>query len=540
MDEFSTTRPPKTTQGTYGTIDDFGGGAKTYSDPRDNPNFKATAPVDTAGTTATTPPTEEKKRYSRNENKSETSSYDIQPKNVEDIQRDMTRAAQGEINALNDYYKSMLQEQSVINQKSDRSTAAINTLTGLAGSTEADIQQQKTTVEGQKANQKIQREAALQVQSVLGNIRKSAVEEARNQRLEARQSEEDRIKMRALKKEEMTENIKNLAASGVTIDGLKTGDKESYDYLVKEYGSEDALKGAFILNTPQDQIIDKKLQGGKYMVARQNPATGKITIETMDTGLPPEYNDITKVGGKYVAVPTGWDGDMTKLVTVGYEPVSTTRGYPDGQDNQYASDLDAIIGATISTIPTKFGQETFAQQLAQARNDGDKINLVAAQVLKGQPAEFKNDFRNQAVAIKEVDKAIAELDSGLRTGLVNNGIQYTFNVVGKDFDPKIAKINQYMTAAIQPYRNSVTGAAWGDQEDAEYAALFGTTKYSPDELKQRLEGVREILKRKSAEGLNSFVNPMGYYGNEFESGTYAPSGGNIIVGEDGVEYEIVN
>jgi len=194
-----------------------------------------------------------------------------------------------------------------------------------------------------------------------------------------------------------------------------------------------------------------------------------------------------------------------------------------GGGGTYANDLDAIVGSVLSTIPSKFGQETFRNQIANARNDADKMNLVASQVLKGQPAEFKNDFRNQAIGVSMLDKAIAELDNDAKTGVINNATQYAFNLVGKDFDPKLAKINGYITSAIQPYRNSVTGAAWGDQEDAEYQQLFGSTKYSPVELRQRLVQTKELLKSKSASGLNSFVNPLDYYNNPFNSGGLAPA-----------------
>ena len=96
--------------------------------------------------------------------------------------------------------------------------------------------------------------------------------------------------------------------------------------------------------------------------------------------------------------------------------------------------------------------------------------------------------------------------------------QYTYNIFGKDFDPKIAKINGYITSAIQPYRNSVTGAAWGTQEDNEYETLFGSTKYSPTELRQRLTQMKEMLIAKSTEGLNAYVNPLNTYQNPFNYG----------------------
>lgn len=192
-----------------------------------------------------------------------------------------------------------------------------------------------------------------------------------------------------------------------------------------------------------------------------------------------------------------------------------TTGNVGAPPGGYQSDLDAIIGATLSTIPTKFGQQTFNSQILKSRNDADKINLIASQVLKGAPANIKTDFVNQTVGINELDKAISLIDQGVQTGLLQNAAQYTYNLAGKDFDPKLAQISGYITAAIQPYRNSVTGAAWGAQEEQEYQSLFGSTKFSPQELRQRLVQTRELLKDKSVQGLNAFVNPLGSFGNPF-------------------------
>ncbi len=234
---------------------------------------------------------------------------------------------------------------------------------------------------------------------------------------------------------------------------------------------------------------------------------------------------INKIGAINPASPT-YSKDMAQVLSQLPAPVKKTTGSntsSGSMNSPYTNDLDAIVGATASSIPTKFGQETFQKEMARARNDSDKINLVATQVLKGQPSELKLDFAKQASGIANIDKAINLLDGGIKTGILQNAAQYAYNLAGKDFDPKLAQINSYLTSAIQPYRNSVTGAAWGDQEDGEYETLFGSTKFSPPELKQRLVQMKEILKSKSANGLNAFVNPLGLYGNEFEQGTLSPS-----------------
>jgi hypothetical protein len=456
-----------------------------------------------------------------------------EPEPVEQIQRRMQKDAQKEINSLRDFERTLLNEQSVLNDKEDRSTQARNVMSGLSGSSEADFAQATTSAKGQKANERIRATVEVQVQGILSQIRKDAITEARAQRGDQAQD----IQNAAARQELASKNLANLTASGVTFEGLRKTSPKEFEYLARQFGSTEALKGAFVLNTPQDQILDKQIKGGAYVIARMNPITGKVTVDTVDLGLPPEYTDTIDAGDRILAVPEGWDGDPSKLVSIPKGIPPKAGGGGGGPENPYANDLDAIIGATLSTIPTKFGQATFQAQIDKARNDADKINLIAAQVLRGQPAEFKTDFANQAVGISEVDKAIAELDSGVTTGYVQNGVQYAFNIVGKDYDPKLAKIAAHITAAIQPYRNSVTGAAWGQQEDAEYQQLFGSTKYEPTALRTRLVNLKDILKNKSATGLNTFVNPMGSYDNPFESGNLAPSGSRTLVSPSGETFD---
>ncbi len=458
-----------------------------------------------------------------------------QPKTAEQLQAEGAKAAQAEIDALNRHYDSLLGEQKIINEGRDRGTASVNTLSGLGGSSEANVAQQKTTGLNQQDNAKIQNERAVAISGVLSKIRTSAVEEARAQRVEARQGATDVLAARTARQTEAHASLTELAKSGVTAEGLKSQDPESYAHLVQSLGGEQQLKALMILNRPQESILDKRVEGGKYVIAYQNPLTGAVRMESMDLGfdVPPEYK-VADLGNQLMFYDPANPESNPFYKSKGIDPgtASHTGGGAPGAGGEYKNDLDAVIGATLATIPSKFGQSTFQSQIAKARNDSDKLNLVAATVLKGQPAEMRTDFANQAAGIAEVDKAIAEIDAGVQTGVINDKLQYAYNIVGKDYDPKLAKINSHITAAIQPYRNSVTGAAWGAQEDAEYQALFGSTKYSPAELKTRLTNLKEILKTKSATGLNTFVNPMGFYDNQFATGNFAPTG-EIVQSPDG-------
>lgn len=292
-----------------------------------------------------------------------------QTQSAEEVQKEMLRGAQAELTSLDKFYAERLREQEQINQKNERSTASISTLTGLAGSTEANVAQQATTKVGQQANNQIRAEQEMKVQSLLGNIRRSALDESRAQRQEARLDEQARIANRAARQQEAATQLTNLAASGVTFEGLREGDPESYNYLANSFGGELALKGAFTLNTPQEQILDKRVEGGKYVIAKQNPLTGKISIETVDLGLPPNFTKTIDAGNRILAIPDNWNGNPANLVSIAKGLTSSQAssgggglGSVGGGSGQLTSfnqlspeQLSRLSGATIAVLQNPAG-----------------------------------------------------------------------------------------------------------------------------------------------------------------------------------------
>ncbi len=189
--------------------------------------------------------------------------------------------------------------------------------------------------------------------------------------------------------------------------------------------------------------------------------------------------------------------------------IKSTTGASGGTTGTYKTTLDAMIGNAYNLIGSANGKAAFNNSIKSARDDNDKINSIATVVLANSSSVVKNDFMNQKQGINSLNKAIDLIKKGTQTGVLDNAKQYAYNVVGKDFDPNLAAINAYITSAIQPYRNSITGAAWGEQEDSEYMSLFGSTKYSPAELLSRLERIKEIMNDKTISALDLQVNPMG-------------------------------
>lgn len=318
--------------------------------------------------------------------------------------------------------------------------------------------------------------------------------------------------------------VKGLANKGIittikdTAEALKNIIPAGLDELVKTIRTNGA---------PQE-VIQKVLASGDINSAYENAGE----YASGGTGIIGEYNfykaQALSKGQNPVDFNTYQNLDANRKATIAKAGASSLGGVVGGITAQYKNDLEALIGNTKSTLPTKFGQDDFMANISRARNDADKLNTIATVVLKNSPGAIREDFINQTIGMKQIEKAIALLDSKVKTGAINNATQYTYNIVGKDYDPKIAELQQLITSAIQPYRSSVTGAAWGTQEEKEYQSLFGSTKYSPAELKQRLEGVKEIMKDKTTTALNAQVNPLGDT-NQFESNSVAQK---LLVNEE--------
>lgn len=402
-------------------------------------NIATDQPYGTQTTPESTPPPERTPRYTStpeintNARPSDARIYNSDggysyaapaPQSAEQIQKEMMRSAQGEVNALREYESTLLNEQKVINEKNDRSTSSISTLTGLAGSSEANVQQQATTDKGQQANKAIQNEVNVKIQSLLGNIRTSAVTEARAQREEARLDEETRLKNRTARQAEAATQLTNLAAGGVTPTGLKTADPASYQHLVNQFGSEEALKGAFVLNTPQDQILDKKLVGSTYVISKQNPLTGKITVETVDIpGLPPDYSSSVDLGDRIMffdpSDPQGKQFFMSKGMTPSQAASSAGGGYGGYNDDQ---------NKVITRVDDKVSKNDTYKKTNNMRSYVDNVNTSLSQ----------NTGTGDLAAINQFQKVIDE------------------GAVTRDQDVKLIQSSQSLVNRLKSYEKKLS------------------------------------------------------------------------------------
>lgn len=290
------------------------------------------------------------------------------PESEDDIRARKITAAQSSIDALNKKYDAERADQQVVNEGRDRSTASVSTLTGLAGSSEANVQQGKTTDLNNKDLQRIEAERGNAIVGILSDITKSATEEARQQKLDARASAESIVARKEKLRTEAGTQVANLAKTGVTASGLKTTDPTSYQHLVDTLGGEAQVQAMFTLNRPMETILDKRIENGKYIIAYQNPLDGKTRLESIDLGIPPGYSKTVDAGDRILAVPDNWDGDPNKLITI-------NKGLTPSEKAKAKTD-DAGSPATPGTPAHE--RLTSALELAKTLRDAKAVGKSAA------------------------------------------------------------------------------------------------------------------------------------------------------------------
>lgn len=344
--------------------------------------------------------------------------------------------AQAQIDALNKQYDTIRAEQQTINEGRNRSTASVNTLTGLSGSSEANVAVNKTNQLNQRDVERIEAERGAAISNVLAKVKSDAAEEARNQRLDARADAQSILDRREKLQAQATQNLTTLAQSGVTAEGLRATDPASYQHLVDSVGDEALVKAMFTLNRPAETILDKRVENGKYIVAYQNPLDGGVRVETLDLGIPSGYSKTVDAGDKILVMPDNWDGDPSKLITI-------NKGLTPAQQKDAAGNNSGDPSVPGSPANQRM---TEALQLAQQlRNDSTpgKHTAVGASLGKlvpfGQALGLQGD-RSAFEAKLSTLKSNLTLDNlKLLKGAMSDKDLAFLNSVGSSLDPNMSE-----------------------------------------------------------------------------------------------------
>lgn len=118
------------------------------------------------------------------------------------------------------------------------------------------------------------------------------------------------------------------------------------------------------------------------------------------------------------------------------------------------------------------------------------------------------------------------------TGLVSGSIQTALNKLGTSGNTDLVKIQTRITQALQVYRNAITGAAWGEQETAEYKQLFPSYNNTNDLNQTIIQGMTEAL------DANQRISLGAYIGQDTYDKIFKP--GQIVTAPGGEQIEITD
>ncbi|ABE61210.1 hypothetical protein Nham_0314 [Nitrobacter hamburgensis X14] len=265
------------------------------------------------------------------------------PETADQIAERLRQGSQGSIDAINKVYDDQVNANNVVGQERLAQDNAISVLSGLTGSTEAGRTRGAVLDKNDKETQAINNERLLKLQSLYSQISQQAIDQAQQQREDATKSANDIVTRRKDAQAQTLDTLKSIAAGGlVDFDSFKSSPQNAQVYqhaLDAVGGSEQALRGLFAVNRPQDQLVGTPTRVGDHFIqAYQNPITGKVSYDKVEVpgGLPAQYNNFQKIGDSIVAIPDGWDGDTSKLKVIAGGSSDGSSGAPGDNPQLYA------------------------------------------------------------------------------------------------------------------------------------------------------------------------------------------------------------
>jgi len=175
--------------------------------------------------------------------------------------------------------------------------------------------------------------------------------------------------------------------------------------------------------------------------------------------------------------------------------------------NETLTDYNILAEAVSNKLGSVAAKNSFLNQYNKAKTDEDRLKILASNVVL--PAPIKEGIIQNSQVVRSLNGVLGLLDSGVKTGLLKAGESYIANKFGSGADKQVENIKSQLITAIQPYRNKVTGAAWGTQEEAEYQALLGSIKFSPEDLRNKLNVFKQTLASQSQAAIMAGIDPLG-------------------------------
>lgn len=177
------------------------------------------------------------------------------------------------------------------------------------------------------------------------------------------------------------------------------------------------------------------------------------------------------------------DSQLTQVFNAMNANESGNKNYGQNGDTttpttNYIDTLKKNQNTILASIPTT-ERSQFMQGLIKSASSGDKTQIKEA-IYNGLVENSKQGLnlaeeRNKFETVGTIESAFKEFyNKGGKTNLITGTFSNILNKLGTSKDAATQELLGKLTQIKQQYRNAITGAAWGAQEDIEYNNLLGS------------------------------------------------------------------
>ena len=251
--------------------------------------------------------------------------------------------------------------------------------------------------------------------------------------------------------------------------------------------------------------------GGVKYVGQSNAIRGTLSPEgdyyanfnTPKDALMTQAQEVARRKTDGVTLPGGGESSLYKTALS-----NATMGLPENQRKENLKRLNGYL---------KSGDQKSARE------------LIIRSAFAGQTGTQKEDTikrQNAIDSLTTVQNALNEYVAKTGdTNILKGTLQDFAQKLGTAGNPELAAIGNKVTTALQVYRNSVTGAAWGEQETAEYKKIFPDYKNTSKLNNAIIDSMKSSLNSFQEGTLSAYIGSDSYqqlFKDNIEGSTKTP------------------
>ena len=416
------------------------------------------------------------------------------------IRQELERSRQSQLDAIKQKYSSQMDQRQQQGQEDLARMRSMNLRAGLGGSDFGAANKEQVREGVRKDFRMMEANRDVEIGNVINEIDQLAQQQFQIEQNAMRQNFSTAIEyqkyvqgQQQIQRKEMVDRVAALGKAGLDIASIKERDPQLYKNLTASSGMSDVeLEAVLNNNKPAPAKIDYQtiVRGGKIMMFGVDPATNQLKMIEQEVDMPDNYKTLQADDGTILGIPENWDGDTSKIVTVGNyrKPLASEIGggaeYSADPTVESWANLIQTGNATLANVPANLKTRVAQALSSNVQNGTDPVKIERAQnlmnaitqienlgdgvlgnavgpisskimTLRGSTSDFESYFNNL--------KSLLTLDNlGLMKGVLsdkdieilkNAGTALNLGMSEKTFKQELQKIKEKVSATLSQSQN---------------------------------------------------------------------------------------